>query len=149
MSTICCADMSRVGVTYMAGFRLDDWIYWHIIHNTGLQTIQCYRWSTHFTVHCYTHTVFSDFTSRIRATDLWQSYCYFRTSMKSSFHNLLPFLPFFCNCQPNSSAPKPYPGRMASRNSTRIFFCAAEHFFIITLHGPRRKYPLLLTRRVY
>jgi hypothetical protein len=40
--------------------------------------------------------------------------------MKSSFHRLIPFLPLFCNCQLNSIPllPSPYPGRLASRNST-------------------------------
>jgi hypothetical protein len=44
--------------------------------------------------------------------------------MKSSFHNLIPFLPLFCNCQYQrllSSIPllpSSYPGRLASQNWT-------------------------------
>jgi hypothetical protein len=41
---------------------------------------------------------FSAFTSRILATDLWQSHCHFTSHFKSSFHSLIPFLPLFCNC---------------------------------------------------
>jgi hypothetical protein len=47
-----------------------------------------------------THSLwFSVITSRILATDLSQSHCHFSSHMKSSFHNLIPFLPLFCNCQ--------------------------------------------------
>jgi hypothetical protein len=53
--------------------------------------------------------------------------------------------------------PSSYPGRMASRNSTRhdsttvLYFqllCSVEFFFISTLHGPHGKHRLLLTRIV-
>jgi hypothetical protein len=62
--------------------------------------------------------------------------------MKSSFHSLIIFLPFFCNCQFNSVPllPRSYPGRLASRNSTQFF--STKLFFITTLHGPRRKHSL-------
>jgi hypothetical protein len=48
-----------IGVTYKTGFGLDDSIYcilYSYIHNSGLRVIERYRWSTQFTVHCYTHT---------------------------------------------------------------------------------------------
>jgi hypothetical protein len=41
----------------LTGFGMDDWIYWHLIHTTlNYRKLQRYRWSTHFTVHIYTHT---------------------------------------------------------------------------------------------
>jgi hypothetical protein len=42
---------------YRRCFRLDDWIYFTLyIHNSGLQVIQWYHSSTHFSVHRYTRT---------------------------------------------------------------------------------------------
>jgi hypothetical protein len=68
-SVLCI--LSRVGVTYKTGSGLDDWIYCTLyIHNSELQAIQHYRYSTRFTVHRYTRTRISVFTSRILATDL-------------------------------------------------------------------------------
>jgi hypothetical protein len=47
--------LSHVGVTYKMRFGFDDWIYCTLFtHNFGLQTIKCYRYSSHFTVHCCT-----------------------------------------------------------------------------------------------
>jgi hypothetical protein len=44
--------LSRVVVTYAWGFRSDDRIYCTLfIHNSRLQAIQHYRYSTHFPVH--------------------------------------------------------------------------------------------------
>jgi hypothetical protein len=40
---------------------------------------------------------FSVFTSRILATDLSQPHCNFKSHVKSSFHHLIPFLPFLLN----------------------------------------------------
>jgi hypothetical protein len=44
--------------------------------------------------------------------------------MNSSFHNLISFLPLFCNCQLNSVPllPSSYLDRLPSRNSTQFFF---------------------------
>jgi hypothetical protein len=44
----------------------------------------------------------------------------------TSFHSLIPILPLFCNCQFRrldsiALLPSPYPGRLASQNSTRLF----------------------------
>jgi hypothetical protein len=73
--------------------------------------------------------------------------------MKSSFPSLVLFLPLFCSCQLNS-IPSSYPGLLASR--TRLDYCctsilvyAAEHFFITTLHGSRRKHSLYCWRGVF
>jgi hypothetical protein len=64
-------------------------------HISGLLAIQRYRYSTHFPVHRYTHTLgFSVLTSRILATVLSQSHSNFKSHMKSSCHSLIPFLPF-------------------------------------------------------
>jgi hypothetical protein len=54
------------------GFGLYDSIYWHLVHTTrDYRQLQRYRWSTHFTVHRYTRTLwFSAFSDRILATDL-------------------------------------------------------------------------------
>jgi hypothetical protein len=50
-------------------------------------------------LHTFQFTVaqalwFPAFTSRILATDLSQSHCHFKSYMKSSFHRLIPSLPF-------------------------------------------------------
>jgi hypothetical protein len=38
------------------GCGLDDCIYWHLIHSTrNYRQLQSYRYSTHFTRHCYIH----------------------------------------------------------------------------------------------
>jgi hypothetical protein len=42
---------------------------------------------------------FSALTCRIQATDLSQSPCNFKSSKKSSWHRLIPFLSLFCNRQ--------------------------------------------------
>jgi hypothetical protein len=69
-------------------------------HSSGLQAIQRYRYSTHFTVQrCIRTRVLSVFTSRIMATDLSQSHCNFKSHVKSSYHNLIHFLLLFCKCQ--------------------------------------------------
>jgi hypothetical protein len=42
---------------YRRGFWIGDWIYCTLyVHNSGVQAIQRYRWSTHFPVHRYTRT---------------------------------------------------------------------------------------------
>jgi hypothetical protein len=45
--------------------------------------------------------------------------------MKSSFQVLILFFPLFCNCQ-LISIPSSYPGRLASRNSTRLLYLVAS-----------------------
>jgi hypothetical protein len=63
----------------------------------------------------------------------------------------------FCNCQFNSIPllPSPYPGRLASRNSSRLYcyfmllLPASELFFITTLHGPRRKHSIYCWEGVF
>jgi hypothetical protein len=77
------------------GFGLDDCTYWHLIHTT-----RDYRQYSAIAVpHTLQFTVahalgFSVFSSRILATDLSQSHCNFKSHIKFSFRNLIPFLPF-------------------------------------------------------
>jgi hypothetical protein len=60
------------------------------------------QYSTITILHTFQFTVthalgFSVLTSRILATDLSQSPCHFNAHMKSSWHNLIPFLPVLLN----------------------------------------------------
>jgi hypothetical protein len=133
-----------VCMTYKMGSGLDDWIFWHLIHthNSGLQVIQCYCYSTHFIIHRCTHT---------RVLSLHWSYPGngFTTVSLSSFHSLISFLPLFCNCQLNS-IPSSYPGRLTSQTqlySSRLdcsilgpvfWLCP----FITPRYGPHGKYSM-------
>jgi hypothetical protein len=72
--------------------------------------------------------------------------------MKSSLHSLTPFLPLFCSCQFRrldslqflcSQDDIPAGWRPETRLFTSLY--AAEHFFKITSHRPRRKQSLLFT----
>jgi hypothetical protein len=52
-----CHVFGGLCVTYKTRFGLDDWMYCILhIHNSELQAIQRYCWSTHITVHRYMHT---------------------------------------------------------------------------------------------
>jgi hypothetical protein len=68
--------------------------------NLGLQIIQQYRYSPHFTLHCCKHTKVLSLHSPL-ATDSWQSHCHFKSHMKSSLHSLIHFLPFLLNHSAN------------------------------------------------
>jgi hypothetical protein len=87
--------LSRVGVTYKTGFGVDDWIYCTLyipFRNYRQCSAIVILHTFQFTV---THTLgFSVFISRIVATDISQSHCHFDSHMKSSCHNLIPFLLF-------------------------------------------------------
>jgi hypothetical protein len=78
---------------------LDDWIYCALY----IHTVRDYRqYSAVAILHTFQFTVthalkFSVFTSRILATDVSQSHCNFKSHVKSSLHNLLPFLSFLLN----------------------------------------------------
>jgi hypothetical protein len=71
------------------------WTRWldslHLIHTT-----RDYRhYSAIADIHTVTHAlVFPIFTSRVLVTDLWQSYCNFKSHMKSSLRSLINFFPF-------------------------------------------------------
>jgi hypothetical protein len=113
-----CCGLRRA---YKAGFGLDDWIYWHRVHTTENYR-QCSAiadlHNLQFTV---THTLgFSVLTSRILATDLLQSRCYFESRMKppNSIRAIILQLPI-PKTRLNSVPllPSSYPGRLASWNS--------------------------------
>jgi hypothetical protein len=84
------------GVTYKIGFGLDDWIYCTLY----IHTVWDYRqYSAIAILHTFQFTIthalgFPVFTSRILATELSQSHCNFKSHTKSSWHRLIPFLPF-------------------------------------------------------
>jgi hypothetical protein len=86
--------LSRVGVTYKTG----PWIGFInalYIHTTrAYRQLQRYRYSAHFQFTVVHALGFPVFTSRILATDLSQSHCNFKSHVKSSWHRLIPFLPF-------------------------------------------------------
>jgi hypothetical protein len=70
--------------------------------------------------------------------------------MNSSFYRLSPILLLPTPKIRLSSVPllpSSCSGRLASRNSTRLF--STEIFFITTLHGPRRKQPLYCWEGVF
>jgi hypothetical protein len=95
---------------------------------------------------------FSVFTSRILATDLWQSHCNFKSHMKPSLYRLIPFLPLICNCQfwRLDSIPRfrsLYTDRLASRTrlfTSRPLFCflVCSQTLLITLKGSQRRHSL-------
>jgi hypothetical protein len=59
--------------------------------------------------------------------------------MKSSLHQLIPFLPLFCNCQISSTPllPSSRQAGVSKLDSTRLWLLKWT-----TLHGPRRKHSL-------
>jgi hypothetical protein len=130
---------SRV-LDWMIGFI--DTLYIHL-RNTGNNIANAYQHTSQSTV---THVLgFSGFTSRILATDLSQTQCNFKSHMKTFLHSLIPFLSLLCNWQLNSNPllPSSYPGRLTSRNSTRLDYDFSNEFFFITsLYGPRRRHNL-------
>jgi hypothetical protein len=156
-----CHDLRGCCVTYMKGFGLDDWIYWHLINST-----RNYRqYSAIAILHTLQFTVahaleFSVFTSRILATDLQLSHSHFKSHMTTSLHRLIPSLPLFCSCQFRrldsiqflcSQAHILAGWRLEIRLSlTRLLLLyTAENFFITTLHGQCRKHCLYCWRGVF
>jgi hypothetical protein len=88
----CISDCRR-------GFGLYDSFYCTL----HIHTVRDYRHHSavailHTLLFTVTHAlVFSVFTSRILATDLSQSHCDFKSHMKSSYHRVIPLLPFLLN----------------------------------------------------
>jgi hypothetical protein len=66
--------------------------------------------------------------------------------MESSFLSLIPFLPLFCSCQFRRLDLVQFQAHIpaGSHPETQLVtsLCAPEHFFITTLHGPRRTHNL-------
>jgi hypothetical protein len=72
-------------ISWCAWLIDEFWIGWFDLlilysHNSGLQAMQSYRYSTHFTVHrcTSTRTLKSSLVSRILETDLYQSHAWSR-----------------------------------------------------------------------
>jgi hypothetical protein len=149
--------MSRLGVTYDGVL---DWMNGLIAHCTITHLGTTGTYSAIADIHTFQLTVtqplgLSVFTSRIMATDLWQSHCNFKTHMKSYFHSLIHFWPLFYNCQFRrldsiqflcSHVRIPAGWRLETRlfisEECSLLFYASEHLFIITLNGPCRKHSL-------
>jgi hypothetical protein len=121
---------------YQMGFGLDDY------RHSELQAITHYRWSTHFTVHRYTHTstlVFSVFSSRILATDLTQWICF-------SFcgHAIAHWLTLHTRTQGAIFSASPCTAQLSTNyplGTTKLnWLFSTEPFFITTLHAPNRKH---------
>jgi hypothetical protein len=72
----------------------------HLIHSqsSGLQAIQRYRYSTHLTVHRYTHTrvlsLHESYPGNGCPHSSYTSLTVTTAHMKSSLRSLIPFLPF-------------------------------------------------------
>jgi hypothetical protein len=139
--------LSRVGVTYKAGSGLDDWIYWHFIYSTRDYRQYSAIADLHTLQLTVTHaTGIPVFTSHILATDLWPSHWNFKSHMKSTFHSLIPFLPFLL-IHLRLSSPKlnPIHGNnflkwtLLQLNSLN-FWQHLTLLIITTLHGLRRKH---------
>jgi hypothetical protein len=92
--------LSRVGVTYKTVL---EWMIdlMHLIHshNSGLQAILPYRFSTHFQFTVAHALGFSVFNSRILVTGFITVSLSLKITHEVFFHTLMPFLPLFCNCQ--------------------------------------------------
>jgi hypothetical protein len=100
--------------------------------------------NTALSLSTFTHALgFSAFTSRILATDLSQSHCNFRSHMKSSWHSLIPVLPFLLSRLGLPSAEPIQFSRLLFYSPSVLRLCP----FIIPQHGPHGKHRLLLFRR--
>jgi hypothetical protein len=119
-----------------------------------MDTYTCTQFrTTGNTAHTFQLTVahtlgFSIFTSPILATDLWQSHCNFKSHVKSSWHHVIPFLPFL-------QLPI-----LRILSTTVVYFTvlhrllllllpSCQTLLITTLHGPHGKQPVLLMKPVY
>jgi hypothetical protein len=94
-----CHEFGGLCVPYKTGSGLVVWIYWQLLNTT-----RNYSNYSNYSALADLHTLqftgahalgSSVFTSRILATDLSQSYCNFKSHMKSSFHSLISSLHFF------------------------------------------------------
>jgi hypothetical protein len=91
----------KIGLVWMIGF-IAPYTFTQL-GTTGNYSAIAILHPLQFTV---SHTLgFSVFTRRMLATGLSQSPCHFKSHVESSFHNLIPFLPFLLT-QFSSSAPK-------------------------------------------
>jgi hypothetical protein len=150
--------LSRVGcVIYRTGLGLDDWIYCTLY----IHTIRDYgQYSAIASLHTLQFTVTH---ARTRVLSLPYSYpgngfitvCHFNSHMKSSWHSLIPFLPFLLN---HLRLPSPeldpilflldhFTSRLlfsAPSTSLLLLLLSCRTLPIITLNGPHRKHLLVL-----
>jgi hypothetical protein len=93
----------------------------------------------------HTHALgFSVFTNRILATDISQSHCNFKLHMKSSWHHLIPFLPFPATAIPKITQFSP------DYCSVLIQLPASEFDSLITtIHRPNGKRSLYCWRSLF
>jgi hypothetical protein len=104
----------------------------------------------------HTHSGSQIFTCPNLAKEL-TTVCHFKSHMKSFFHNLIPLLPLFYNCQFRRLDSIQFEAHiLASRNSTLHFwllFYTRSRLLAVSFHNPspwtpRKTQPILLTRRV-
>jgi hypothetical protein len=132
-------------MTYKTYSGLNDWIYWHLIRQlgtTGNHSATAISHTSQFTV---THALgFSVFTSRILATDFITVSLSLQITHEVFFALPNSFLAIILQLSTQFISPLPSscPGRLASRNSIRLGLLRMN-FFITTLHGPRRKQPII------
>jgi hypothetical protein len=133
-------------LTYKTGFEIYVWIYCTLyIHNSGLQAIQCYCWSAHFTL---LHTHYCSQSPLVLSRQrIYKSHCQFKSHMESSFHSRIPFLPLFRSCQfLCSQAHILASWRLGASLHFRLGYCSA---LLNALHGPRKKQPLCCWEGLY
>jgi hypothetical protein len=143
-------------MTYKTGSGLDDWIYCTLfVHSTRDYRQYSSIADLHTLQLTITHALgVSVFTSHILATvslSLQITHEVF-FSPPNSFITIILQVPI--QKTPLNSIPllpRSYipAGWRLETPFCSILLYAAEHFFITTLHGPRRKQPLLLTTSVY
>jgi hypothetical protein len=100
-------------------------------HSSGLQAEQRYRCSTHCPIHRYTNT-------RVLSLhyDLSQSHCNLKSHVKSSWHSLIPVLPFLLNhLRLPSPELDPIPFRLLLCTSSRPL---AVPFYNTSARTPRK-----------
>jgi hypothetical protein len=113
-------------------------------HSSGLQAIQHYRYSTHFTVHRCTRSLHQSYPGngvRTVSLSLQITHGVF-FSQPNSFVIIVLQLPI-----PKTrlnSIPSLYPGRLASRNSTlqsRLLFCTRSRILTVSFYNPSARTP--------
>jgi hypothetical protein len=133
-------------VTYKTGFGLRDWIHCTLY----IHTVQDYRQDSAIAIlHAFQFTAahalgFSVFTIRILATNLSQSHCHFNSYMKSSWHSLIPFVPFLLT---HLRLPSPELNQVLLTTVLHSFYYCSSEFlcpFITPRHEPQGKHPCIV-----
>jgi hypothetical protein len=126
-----------------------DWIIGYIAPYTFTQFRSTSNYSAVAILHTFQFTIahalgFSVFSSHILATDLSQFYCNLKPHVKSSWHSLIPFLPFLLShfCLPS---PELDPILILHSYFTSLLpfsttpSCLLSPF-VIPQHGPHREH---------